>query len=156
MERESSRTHDKRNGQELLSPRRASSDSCANRALWPLTYFSSIEEATRFLLSRYYFTILRRSLYLQLTDTNRSFSSNWTIEWSSEGPFKTDIVLKISLFCLFNRFNSGRNLGLYEGLRNPHGTTLQTESYQVLAISRATMFNVTSHFVCNRYGRDDA
>ena len=156
MSRECSRTHGKRDRRKLLSSRRASSDSCANHVFWPLTCLSSIEEDTHFLLLRCYFIILRQSLYLQLTDTNRSFSSNWTIEWSSEGPFKTDIVLKISLFCLFNRFNSGRNLGLYEGLRNPDGTTLQTESYQVIAISRATMFNVTSHFVCNRYGRDDA
>ena len=49
----------------------------------------------------------------------------------------------------------GGTWGLYVGLRNPDEKTLQTESYQVLAITHANMFNVTSHFVCNRYVRDD-
>ena len=47
---ESSKTHDKRGCRQLLSSRPVSSNSRANHVLQPLTYFSSIEEGTRFLL----------------------------------------------------------------------------------------------------------
>ena len=49
------------------------------------SYISSREVANPFLLLRCYFIILRRSLFFfQLTDPNRSFPRNSTIEWRSE------------------------------------------------------------------------
>ena len=75
--RESSRKHDKRDRRKLLSSgcassRRFSQESC----ILASHLLSSKEVATRFLLLWCYFIIIRRSLFFQLTDPNRSFSSN--------------------------------------------------------------------------------